>query len=111
MWVLVGGYLVIAVRVVVLDRRLVVLIRVMACAPLPGQKSIAGTIRPNQCLWLGCLALTRTWAGENTVGWCRGRRRLTQNLCRRALVSDPSSLLVAARHAVVQEHMDGLPLE
>ena len=49
-WVLVGGYLVIAVRVVVPDRRAVALIRVMACAPLPGRKSAAGTIRPNRSL-------------------------------------------------------------
>ena len=59
-WVLVGGFLVIAVHVVVPNRRLVALIRVMACAPLPGRKSTAGTIRPNQCLRLGRLALTWT---------------------------------------------------
>ena len=106
-----GGFLVIAVHVVVSDRCLVALIRVMACAPLPGQKSTAGTIRPNQCLRLGRLALTRTWVGENMVSWCRGRCRWTQSLCRRALVSDPSSVLVVARRAAVRGRMDGLPLE
>ena len=59
-WVLVGGYLVIAMHVVVPDRRAVALIRVMACALLPGWKSTASTIRPNQCLRLGRLVLTRT---------------------------------------------------
>ena len=49
-WVLVGGSLVIAVCVVVPDRRLMALIHVMACAPLPGRKSTAGTIYPNRSL-------------------------------------------------------------
>ena len=110
-WVLVGGFLVIVVRVVVPDRRLMVLIHVMVCALLlRHQKRFAGTIRPNQCLRLGHLALTRTWVRENRVSLCRGRCRQTQNLCRRALVLDPNSVLVAARHAAVQECMDGLPL-
>ena len=105
MWVLVGSFLVIVVHVVVPDRRLMALIRVMACASLLGQKSTAGTIRPNRSL-----APTRTWAGENIVSWCRGRHHWKTRSPRRMLVSDPGSLLVAARCAAVQEHKDRLPL-
>ena len=60
-WILVGDFLVIVVRVVMSDRRLVALICVMACVPLlRHRKRFADIIRPNQCLRLSRLALTRT---------------------------------------------------
>ena len=60
---------------VVPDRCFVALICVMACVSLLSQKNTACTLHPNQSL-----ALTRTWARVNTIGWCRGHHRQTQNL-------------------------------
>ena len=104
-WVLVGGFLVIAVHVVVPDRHLVALICMMVYALLLHHwKRFASTIRPNRSL-----APTRTWAGKNTVGWCRGRRRLTIRSCRLVRVLGPP--LIAAHRAAVRGRKDGLPLE
>ena len=89
-WVLVGGFLVIAVCGVVHDLRLVALIRVMASPPFLSRRDAAGTIRPSPSL---VLPETRTWVGGNTVDSYRGHHR--QMRSRRQL------LHVARRFAVL----------